>query len=159
MVEAPAAGCATLCELSITVTPFRLAPTEPPTVSFQDRLAAGQIQRRHVSIVRHLEAQTPLGFSQTSTAATTRPEPEPLGQTLKSFAGRAPPGMVVQQRLIFGARQAGRIAHNRLEAVTPVHREGMKPMCSPAQDGCWMVAPLWPQAVQRAHCLSLWLDT
>ena len=28
----------------------------------------------------------------------------------------------------------------------------MKPMCSPAQDGRCVVAPLWPQAVQRAHC-------
>jgi hypothetical protein len=34
----------------------------------------------------------------------------------------------------------------------------MKPICSPAQPGCWIVAPLWPQAVQRAHRRSLSLD-
>ena len=35
---------------------------------------------------------------------------------------------------------------------------GAKPICSPAQPGCWIVAPLWPQAVQRAHWRSLSLD-
>jgi hypothetical protein len=29
---------------------------------------------------------------------------------------------------------------------------GMKPMCSPPQPGCSIVAPLWPDTVQRAHC-------
>jgi hypothetical protein len=37
--------------------------------------------------------------------------------------------------------------------------KGMKPMSSPAQDGRWIVAPLWPHVVQREHCLSLSLDT
>ena len=35
---------------------------------------------------------------------------------------------------------------------------GVKPICSPAHPGCWIVAPLWPQAVQRTHCRSLSLD-
>jgi hypothetical protein len=36
--------------------------------------------------------------------------------------------------------------------------DGMNPMCSQAHPGCWIVAPLWPQAVQRAQRRSLSLD-
>ena len=36
--------------------------------------------------------------------------------------------------------------------------KGRKPTCAPAQPGCWSVAPLLPQAVQRAHRRSRSLD-
>jgi hypothetical protein len=36
---------------------------------------------------------------------------------------------------------------------------GRKPMLFPPQPGCWIVAPLLPQPVQRAHCRSLSLDS
>ena len=36
---------------------------------------------------------------------------------------------------------------------------GRKPISAPPQPGCWMVAPLWPRAVQRAQRRSLSLET
>jgi len=34
----------------------------------------------------------------------------------------------------------------------------MKPTFAPAQPGCWSVAPLWPQRMQRARSRSTLLD-
>ena len=72
------------------------------------------------------------------------------------------------EALIFSGPRAPRTERDlhsdgQMVVASPRHirstGNGMKPMCSLAQDGRWIVAPLWPQAVQRAQRRSLSLDT